>query len=542
MSKENVNSHPNAILRGPQKDREREQTVIDLFENQVIEKPECIAIKHNERELSYKQLSLYINKILSYIAGVPKIENRVGILIENSIEAVASVMAVLKAKSAYVPLDVRSGTFRNMNILLDSNPDLILISQRYLDIINQDSEWKDVAELLIHKYRFVVIEDLIGAEQNYIDASVGKVSPLDVAYIMYTSGSTGKPKGVGVSHYNLINFILWAKNQYISDIECNEPLTFALYASLAFDMTAISIFVPLISGNGIVIYDSSNSGYALGKIINENLVNILVLTPSHLRIIEEYNLKGSKLKVLVAGGEILKTSLVRKISSLFSDKITIYNLYGPTETTIGCMSYKYNPARDIKNAVPIGGPIDNTDIYILKEDMTPATINQTGEIYISGVNVTDGYINQSELTNKSFLTDLYSNNSCKMYKTNDLAILQDDGTVMFVGRNDHQIKLNGYRIELEEIESFIVNYEGIKDAAVLLINESELAYICAYVVCEKDCSPETIKKYLSTKLPLYMLPKKFVFLSELPYTVNGKIDRKKLSSANPDISNKEKIK
>ncbi|GMQ56219.1 hypothetical protein AN1V17_06120 [Vallitalea sediminicola] len=536
MSKEYKNSPPNAILRGVQKNRESEQTVIDLFENQVLEKPEGIAIKHNERELSYKQLSLSINKISNFIEGVPKTRNRVGIFVENSIEVIASVMAVLKAKSAYVPLDVRGGAFRNMNILLDSNPDLILISQRYLDNINLDPEWKEVSDLLTHKYRFVVIDDLLAAEQDYMNTSVRRVSMSDLAYIMYTSGSTGKPKGVVVSHYNLINFLLWAKDQYISDIEYNEPLMFALYASLAFDMTAISLFVPLITGNGIVIYDSSNSGYALGKIIHENLVDILILTPSLLLIMEDYNFKESKLKVLVAGGEILKTSLARKISHLFSDKITIYNLYGPTETTIGCMSYKYNPVRDLKNAVPIGGPIDNTDIYILKEDMTPATVNEIGEIYISGINVTDGYINQSELTNKSFLMDLYSNNSRMMYKSNDLAILQDDGTVMFAGRSDYQIKLNGYRIELEEIETFIVNYEGIKDAAVVLINESELDYICAYIVCEKDCSPDTIKKYLSTKLPLYMLPKKYVFLPTLPYTVNGKINRKKLSSTNADIN------
>lgn len=536
MSKEYDNSTPKAILRGLQKDRESEQTVISLFENQVLEKPECIAIKHNDRELSYKQLSVYVNKISNFIEEIPKIEKRIGILIENSIEAVASVMAVLKAKSAYVPLDIRGGAFRNKNILLDSNPDMILISKRYLDKIKLDLEWKEVMDLLINKYRFVVIEDLIAAEQKYINNSVESVRMSDLAYIIYTSGSTGKPKGVSVSHYNLINFLLWAKDEYISDIKCNEPLMFGLYASLAFDMTAISLFVPLITGNGIIIYDSSNSGYALGKIINENLVDILILTPSHLRIMEEYNLKGSKLKVLVTGGEILKTSLAREISNLFLDKITIYNLYGPTETTIGCMSYKYNPGRDLKNSVPIGGPIDNTDIYILKEDMTPATINEVGEIYIAGINVTDGYINQNELTNKSFLTNLYSNNSRMMYKTNDLAILQDDGTVMFAGRSDYQIKLNGYRIELEEIESFIVNYEGIKDAAVVLVNESEVGYICAYIVCEKECSPESIKKYLSTKLPLYMLPKKYAFLPNLPYTVNGKIDRKRLSSTNSGIS------
>lgn len=536
MKKGYKNSPSIAILRGEQKNRDSTQTIISLFEEQVKEKPECTALKHNERELSYKQLSLFIDKIAGFIEGIPKTENRIGILIENSIESVASIMAVLKVKCAYVPLDIKNGPFRNRSILSDSNPDMVLISQRYLDTINQEAEWKEVADLLNQTYKFAVVKDILKAEDDEIRTPVRNTGRTDLAYIMYTSGSTGKPKGVAVAQDKLMNFLLWTIDRFLSDIESEEPLKFALFASLSFDMTEISLLLPMITGNTLVIYDSSNGGYSIGKIINDNLVDILILTPSHLRIMEEFNLQGSKLKELVVGGETLKTSLARKISSLFADKITIYNLYGPTEATIGCMSHKYDPNKDLKNAVPIGEPTDNTDIYILKEDMTPAAVNEIGELYISGINVTEGYINQPELTDKSFVADLYSDDFPKMYRTGDMAFVQDDGTVMYVGRSDHQVKLNGYRIELEEIESFLVKYEGVKDAAVVLIKEPEAEYICAYVVCKKACGPDTMRKYLSTKLPLYMLPKKYVFLSSLPYTVNDKIDRKKLSSMSPDMS------
>lgn len=517
-----------AILRGREKSRENEQTVVELFGRQVGCRADYIAIKDQERELSYKQLSLIIDKIATYIISVPQIKKRVAVLIQNSIESVACVMGVLKAKSAYVPLDIKNGAFRNMNILLDSSPDLIIISRRYLNQIRQDSEWTMIALMLAHKNRYVVIEEILSMEYGDNYKKLEKVNMTDLAYIMYTSGTTGKPKGIAVSHYNLINFMLWAKDEYISRIDSKETLMFPFYASLAFDMTAISLFLPLITGNAIVVYESSNSGYVLSRIFNENLVDILVLTPSQLQIMEEFNFDESKLKVLIAGGEILKSNVAKKISNLFLDNIKIFNLYGPTETTIGCMSYEYDPSKNYHKSIPIGGPIDNTNIYILKDDMSPAKVNEVGEVFISGINVTGGYLNQSDLTCRKFLKDKYSENYRVMYKTNDLAILKDDGTVSFVGRSDNQIKLNGYRIELDEIETHIVNYNKVKDAAVVLFHESNKDYICAFITCKEKFDSEVLRKYLITRLPIYMLPQKYVFLSGFPYTSNGKIDRKKL--------------
>ena len=530
MGIECENKYPRTILRGAVKERKKGQTIVDLFDQCVEAYPNNIAVIDKERELTYEQLSFFITKIAGYVKGVAQGSRRIAILIQNSVESVAAVMGVLKARATYVPLDIKGGSYRNTCILMDSQPDVMLISKKYLEIIMNDPEWKQAAEILTEKCKCVVIEELMNSKQEEKQVTLDKVRSEDYAYIIYTSGSTGTPKGVIVSHYNLVNFIMWAKDEYVTNMHFKEPVIFALYASLAFDMTEISLLAPLISGNGIVTYDSSNSGYAISKVIMDNIADILIITPSHLRIIEDLDVSKSKLKVIVTGGETLKSSVAKHICELFSGRITFFNLYGPTETTIGCTSHKFDIEKDTQSTVSIGNPTDNVDIYLLKEDLTPAKIDEVGEIYIAGVNVTDGYINKKEITDKCFIDDILRKKPAKMYKSNDLAVLKENGDLLFYGRRDHQVKLNGYRIELEEIESFLIQYKSVKEAAVILISLEKLNYICAFIVANEECSPEELKQYLSTKLPLYMLPKKFVFLQSMPYTVNGKIDRNKLTS------------
>lgn len=530
MGTECEKEYPRTILHGPVKERKAGQTIVDLFEQCVEEYPNHIAVKDKERELSYKQLSFFITKIAKYVKGAIQGNRRVAVLIQNSVECVASLMGVLKARAAYVPLDMKGGAYRNTCILMDSQPDLILISKKYLEIIMNNPEWKKVAEILTEKCKYMVIEELVNSKQEEKYIALEKARSEDYAYIIYTSGSTGTPKGVAVSHYNLVNFIVWAKDEYVTNMHFEKPVMFALYASLSFDMTEISLLVPLISGNGIVTYDSSNSGYAIGKVIKDNIADILILTPSHLRILEDIDVSKSKLKVIVTGGETLKSSVARHICEMFSGRITFFNLYGPTEATIGCTSHRFDSELDTQSTVSIGNPTDNVDIYLLKEDLTPAKIGEVGEIYIAGVNVTDGYINKKELTDNCFIDDILRKKPAKMYKTNDLAVLKENGDLIFCGRNDNQVKLNGYRIELEEIESFLIQHKSVKEAAVILIGLEKLNYICAFIVADENCSTEELKQYLSTKLPLYMTPKKYVLLQSMPYTINGKIDRKKLVS------------
>ena len=513
---------PETIMRGTVKNRKKGETIVDLFEQCVLNYPDNIAVKDGERELSYEQLSFFVTKIARYVRTVKKQSNRIAIVSENSAESVIAVMGVLRAGAAYVPLDIKGGVYRNECILLDSQPDLILISKKYWNKVMNAPEWERVANLLKETFQCVLIEDVMNSQQDELKEPLERVKSNDCAYVIYTSGSTGVPKGVGVLHYNLVNFIAWAKEEYVTNMHFEKPVMFPLYASIAFDMTGISLLVPLISGNGIVTYDLSNSGYAISKVIKDNIADILILTPSQLRILEELDVRKSRLKVIITGGESLKSSVARKICGLFSNRITFFNLYGPTETTIGCTSHKFDMEKDTKSTVSLGKPIDNVDIYLLREDMTPAQIGEVGEIYVAGVNVTDGYINKKDLTENCFVDDIYAKETGRMYKTNDLAVLYEDGDLIFSGRN-------GYRIELEEIESFLVQHKSVKEAAVILIHEEKLDSICACIVAKENCTGEDLKRYLMTRLPLYMLPRKYVFLQSMPYTVNGKIDRKKLS-------------
>ncbi len=514
-----------AILRGSRKSIANIQSVIELFENQVNATPEHIAIRQDKRELSYNQFSSLVNKLSGYINQISGNENRIAILIENSIEMVAAVFAVLKSGMTYVPMDIEDSVYRNMEIVEDSNPNMILISKNVLSKMKSNPDWEAAWDVFSHQRRIITVEDALtyDCKNTKINERSNYISNL--AYIIYTSGSTGKPKGVMVSHKNLINYLLWANDQYFIT---SEPLSFALFTSITFDLTITSLFLPLITGNAVIIYNSSNSGYTLKKIITENRVDIIKLTPTHLQFFESIDVSNSRLKTLIVGGEALKTSLAKRISDLFPSRVTIYNEYGPTEATVGCMIYKYNPIKDVKNDVPIGKPIYNTNIYILNRNSMPSTINETGEIYISGCSVASGYMNREDLTKISFLPDLYDDYQM-MYKTNDLAFIQDDGTVMFIGRCDQQIKLHGYRIELGEIESHVSNIHGVNDSAVVLVNKDENnGYICAYIVCEDNCIIDTVREQLKSKLPSYMLPTMYLRLPMLPYTANGKVDRKKL--------------
>jgi amino acid adenylation domain-containing protein len=512
------------LLRGDQTEIAC-QSVINLFEDQVRATPDLLAVKQGSTELSYQQFASRVKKLSDYIRQVPRRTNRICIIMENSADAVATVYAVLKAGATYVPLGLENGICRNREIILDCQPDMVLFSAKSMQKICSDPDGADLIFLLSGQGRVRNVEDILA--RKGIESTPCPMA--EYAYVIYTSGSTGKSKGVMVTHQNLLNYLLWAREQYIGG---RRSLNLALFTSMAFDLTVTSLFLPLISGNTIVIYDSSNSGYALSKIIRDNCVDIVKLTPTHLRIIMEMKVSESRLRTLIVGGEALKASVARKIDELFPSKVAIYNEYGPTEATVGCMIYRYVSDKDVEGGVPIGVPIHNTNIYILDELLQPVGHGEIGEIYISGHSVAAGYLHRDELTKSRFLPERYSD-FVSMYKTNDLAVLREDGMVVFVGRSDQQIKLRGYRIELEEIESKISNVYGVKDVAVVLIQGEEFdSYICAYIVCEQACDIERIKIYLSGILPPYMLPSVYRRVDCLPLTANGKTNRRALENLN----------
>jgi amino acid adenylation domain-containing protein len=286
--------------------------------------------------------------------------------------------------------------------------------------------------------------------------------PGDPAYVIYTSGSTGQPKGVAVTHRNAVNYICWAIRQYVQ----GEAVNFPLFTSLSFDLTITSIFTPLSSGNTLVVYGGTNKEPLLEDLLKDNQVEVVKLTPSHLKLIGRgYDRPGqpvgellhSRIKRFIVGGEALETQLVRAVVENFANPPVIYNEYGPTEATVGCMIYRYDPGTDDRPFVPVGGPAANVRVYLLDKTGQPVPIGVAGEMFISGEGVATGYLNQVELTREKFLADPFFPGN-RMYRTGDLARHLDDGNIDFLGRIDHQVKIRGFRIELEEIEAKLKEY------------------------------------------------------------------------------------
>jgi len=382
-------------------------------------------------------------------------------------------------------------------------------------------------------------EDMTAVKTYGKDKPLSKTGPHHSAYIIYTSGTTGKPKGVLVQHRGLVNYIYWAIKQYNHPGSAGAPVRYPLYTGISFDLTVTSLYVPLLTGGTIVIYPDRQDPLTIQQVIQEDSVRVIKLTPSHLKVLlHTIGFPNKNLDTFIVGGEELESDLARDTYNRFSKEIHIYNEYGPTEATVGCMIYKYNKETDNRRTVPIGQPIANTAIYILDKGLKPVPVNVNGEMFISGQALARGYINQPELTAEKFIDfqQSHSYRSCrsylarnKIYRTGDLARRLPDGNIEFSGRIDRQIKIRGYRIEPEEIQGHLRSHEDIKDAVVVMKGKTgEEKYLCAYIISGKELSIPGLKEYLSDSLPDYMIPAYFMRIENIPLTPNGKINSKAL--------------
>ena len=489
-----------------------EKTVYRLFKEQAERTPDNVALEYKCSTVTYKEL-LEKAEQLAKVLKKKGIKNNsiVGILADRSPNMVIGIMAVISAGGAYLPIDPDYPLSRIEYILEDSGLKLVLTQSKYLSLLGGSCEVIDLEDESLYKV----------ADSETID-SINTSN--DAAYIIYTSGSTGKPKGTVICHRGLTNYICWANKVYVR----GEKTSFPLYSSLSFDLTVTSIFTPLISGNRIVIYGGENKELLIKDILEENKVDIIKLTPTHLRLIQEIVNGEANIKKLIVGGEDLKVELAREIRNLFGGEVEIYNEYGPTEATVGCMIHLYNEAEDIMESVPIGKPADNTQIYILDRNCKPVAAGVIGEIYISGAGLAKGYLNNQELTEERFVQNPFKPKA-RMYKTGDLARMLPDGKMEFIGRADQQVKIRGHRIELGEVESVVLKSKAVKE---VLVEDCPDArgdkYLVAYIVLEEGHRVQDISDYLESKLPAYMVPSKYIQLEKMPVSPNGKIDRKQL--------------
>lgn len=483
-------------------------TLIHLFEKQVIKTPEDIAIVFGEKKLTYKELNGLSNQFANYLRKSYLIgtDDLVTIKLEPSELVIVSIIGVLKSGAAYIPIDLNYPLERINFIENDSNSKVI-IDQKEWDqfCLNKD----EYSSLNLNK----------------------KTDPSNLAYVIYTSGTTGQPKGVMIEHSSLSNYLLWAKNHYLQQELSNT--NFGLFTSLAFDLTVSSLFLPLISGGYLKVFESKHIDKLLLDYFSSEIACIK-LTPSHISILGSLNLSSTKIQMAIIGGEALSKNQVDVLLKL-NPSMKIYNEYGPTESTVGCIVYEANTSDD---NMLIGKPIANTEIYILNDFLGVNPIGVYGEINISGFGLAQGYLNRLDLTSEKFINNPH-NRKKLMYKTGDLGRWLSDGNIEFLGRNDNQIKVRGHRIELSDIENVILKYStGLKQVIVDVKEKNQEKVLVAYLVSSSDIDKSELRAFLQQKLPEYMVPVFYIVLDDLPLTPNGKIDKRSL----PDISENDAVR
>jgi fengycin family lipopeptide synthetase D len=395
-----------------------------------------------------------------------------------------------------------------------------------------------------HKNKFQ--EDLRALERS--DTAWESEFPVGwnhLAYMIYTSGTTGKPRGVMIDQRSLVNYLYWAIKRYTGP---GERATFPLYTTPSFDLTVTAIYLPLLTGSPLIIYDQDkqdNGQIPVQEIIEHNAVDLVKATPSHLKILQytyinspgdvnrDSPISRSQVRAFIVGGEELTSELARAIYRHFPGKVDIYNEYGPTEATVGCMIHKFNHTADRRRGVPIGVPVDNAKIYLLDESLNAVPIGATGEIYIGGDALARGYLNLPELTAEKFIKNPYlppgTCHASRLYKTGDLACLIPGDLLEYIGRKDEQVKIRGYRVEIKAIENRLLALEEIDKVVVAAqTDDGGETYLCAYYEAREEVDSSEIRKYLSAGLPGYMIPSYFVRIDRIPLTLNGKVDKKAL--------------
>ena len=498
--------------------------IIKYFEKQVEKTPDSIAIVFENIKMTYKELNEKANSLAHELRknGV-KNNTIVGIMQERSFEMLIAILAVLKSGGGYIPISPDYPTERIQYMLEDSNASILLAEN------NKVKTDKTIISINLNNKIYE------GNKENLENIS----KPEDLSYLIYTSGSTGKPKGVMLNQQNLTNFY-HAMLQNIEYLTKKEPVKIISITTLSFD---IFIFETLMSlTRGLIVYMTNENEQKitekLEQKIKDNKIQVIQTTPSVMKfhldnIKNKENLKS--LKYIMLAGEPLPKTLVDRIKETIPN-VTVYNGYGPSETTI------FSTIRNVTDLdeITIGKPIANTQIYILNKNKKLLPQGNIGEIYISGDGVGKGYINKNEQTKSNFISNIFIENSI-MYKTGDLGAFEENREVKCFGRVDNQIKIRGLRVELLEIEKQMLAIDNIENVVVVkkCINGRDV--LCAYHTESSQVDKNSIKELLKDKLPRYMIPQYFVKLEQMPYTPNGKIDKKLLPMPDIGEETKEKI-
>ena len=504
-----------AIVTGPRRPLAADADPLAMFLAQAASSPAAVAISCGDQRISYQQLADSSQRVAASLAkqGVAA-GDRVGLLTDRCIEAVAALLGVWRAGAAYVPLDPSYPPARLAHMANDAGLACLIVDKPCQLALPSDCQTLSLRSLVD-----TVSEPTVAAETPAVERTNDSL-----AYVIYTSGSTGKPKGVMISRRAMANLLLSFANQ----VDFKPGNSLLASTTLSFDISVLEIFLPLVTGGQVVLADScvAQEPSRLVSLIRQAQPTHLQGTPSTFRMLLDQGWRPAAGQVVLCGGEPLPIDVVRQLREA-TDKI--WNVYGPTETTVWSTTNRIdNP----DEANVIGTPIENTIAVVLGRDQTPVPIGVRGELAIGGVGLAAGYWRQQQRTTERFV-ELPEITAERLYLTGDVVRLRDDGRLEFHGRNDHQVKVRGHRIELREVEAALAAHELIEQvAAVVQADRQGLASLVAYFQptgCEQ-LAPNELRSWLLGTLPEYMVPSTFVPLAELPRTDNGKLDRGQLAT------------
>jgi amino acid adenylation domain-containing protein len=510
-------------LNATEVDLPADEFLSSMLAKQARRTPTATAVVDATGQLTYGELDDRSNKLANYLIdnhGVGT-DSLVALCIDRSLGMIVGLVGIVKAGAAYLPLDPTYPADRLGYMLVHAKPGLVLTQQS----LDWQLPVSSAAKLRLD------------TDWHLIETAAGtlprpRLKPDDLAYVIYTSGSTGKPKGVIIPQRALANHMLWMQAAFplgADDIVLQKT-------PISFDASVWEIFSPLISGARLVLAgpEGHKDPKYLVRAVVDHRVTTLQLVPSVLRLFLQEPDVGriTSLRNVFCGGEALTADLRDDFFARLD--ANLHNLYGPTETCIQVVVYSCarNGQQDRRN-VPIGRPIWNAQVYVLDENRSPVSFGEEGELYIGGACLARGYLGQPELTSERFVDNPFGSPGSRLYRTGDLVRYRPDSNLEFIGRADNQIKLRGYRVELEEIEASLMTHPGVREAAIVVdsshaTNNRLIAHIVASA--DKAIEADGLRSHLRRWVPEYMVPAVFEMTSALPRLPNGKIDRKALAS------------
>ncbi len=504
---------------------EYEQGILihQLFEQRAKQHPEKVAVRFRQQSLSYRELNGRAEQLARLLRSRGVGANvLVGICMHRSLDMIVGLLGILKAGGAYVPLDPAYPRDRIAFVLSDTHAPLLLTQQELVSSLPEFSG------------EVICLDQLPMTAMSPGGAEIAGGSADQLAYVIYTSGSTGKPKGVMLSHRNVTNFFVGMDQR----LGAEQPGVWLAVTSISFDISVLELFWTLTRGFEVVIQAELNEtgtvaeadAYPVAAQISRYQVTHLQCTPSLMQILlsdGQTRAALSQLDCVMLGGEALPPALAAELCELVQGRVI--NMYGPTETTIWSSTFELG---NLERGIAIGTPIANTTMYMLDSRLRPVPIGVTGELYIGGLGVAQGYLKRPELTAERFVPDPFGKQpGSRLYRTGDLVRYRNDGTIDYIGRVDNQVKIRGFRIELGEIEAILSLHPAVQEAAVRVWRDSAgVSRIAAYVVPRPQMTigSTELRAYIKDLLPDYMVPQSFTILDALPLTANGKIDRQAL--------------